>query len=67
MAGVAGVIDGYSRATSLGFASVLAEGTMVIDRTDGDDTETRLKVDLPNGLCGIEFSEVVRELQTVRT
>lgn len=67
MAGVAGLIEGYSRATSVGGVSVLAEGTMVIDQTDWDDTETRLKVDLPKGLNGIEFSEVVRELQTVRT
>lgn len=67
MAGTAGLIYSYCRETSAGCATVFVHGAMAIDRADWDDAETRLEVNLPKGLGGIEYSEVVRELQTVRT
>ena len=61
--GDAGSIEGYKKTLSHGVVSIDIDGIMFIDRADNESSEQKIKVTMPPGIKGIEYSELVREMK----
>jgi hypothetical protein len=66
--GVRDIIDVFERAMSSGIVQLIVEdGVMFISTQECSGAKLHVAVGVPEGISDIDFSEVVRELQAIRT
>ena len=63
--GGAGLIEGFEKTLSTGIVYIYLDGIMFIDRADNESDEQTIKVAIPSGTEGIEYSELVREIKAL--